>query len=55
MVVVESIVSARHKKEVEHRVVSFETLHENWLHAWLLAKKGKNVVPAVGVTQFPTK
>ena len=55
MVVEESIASARREEEVVHRMVedSFETLHEDRLHAWLRAKKkGKKTGYAVGVPQF---
>jgi hypothetical protein len=57
MVLEESITSIRREKEAEHRMVedSFETLHDDWLCAWMRAKKkGKKTVRASGVPQFPT-
>jgi hypothetical protein len=57
MVLEESITSIRREKEAEHRMVedSFETLHDDWLCAWMRAKKkGKKTVRASGVPHFPT-
>jgi hypothetical protein len=56
MVLEQSIESARWEEEAVHRVVedSFETLCEDWLHAWRCAKKkGKKVGHAARVPQFP--
>jgi hypothetical protein len=56
IVVEESIASVRHDQEVEHRIVedSFETLHEECLHAWShIKKKAKKASRTMSVSQFP--
>jgi hypothetical protein len=57
-VVEESIALARHDQEVEHRIVedSFETLHEECLHAWShTKKKAKKASRTMSVPQFPAE